>query len=439
MPEAARAAGAEDNALEKATLRQVTRRLLPFLMVCYFVSFVDRVNVGFAALEMNRDLHLSPAVFGFGGAIFYISYFLFEVPSNLVMERVGARRWIARIMITWGIIAAALALVTGPLSFYMLRFLLGAAEAGFFPGIVLYLTYWFPAEHRARIVGLFTVAIPVSSLLGSPISAALLSLDGSLGLRGWQWMFIIEAAPAVLLGLACLVALADRPTEARWLGAAERAWLEARLAAERARPKPVGRQSLWQVLRHRHVLALAIVLGGSTAASSSLQLWQPQIIKAFGLSTMETGLLNAVPFAVGSLAMVLWGWRSDRVGERVWHTALPLALTALALAATLTTDALFPTLVFLSLAVTGIYAMKGPFWALSSEWLAADATAAGLAQINAVSNLAGSGAVYLIGVIKNGTGSYPLALLPLVALAATASLIVLTLGRAQQPAARPAQ
>jgi len=408
-------------------------------MVCYFVSFVDRVNVGFAALEMNRDLHLSPAVFGFGAGIFYVSYFLFEVPSNLVMERVGARRWIARIMITWGAIAAAMALVTGPTSFYALRFLLGAAEAGFFPGIVLYLTYWFPAEHRARIVGLFTVAIPVSSLLGSPISAALLATDGWFGLRGWQWMFIIEAVPAILLGFACLVALTDGPDEARWLGAAERAWLMARLAAERARPKPVARQTTWQVLGHRHVLALALVLGGSTAASSSLQLWQPQILKAFGLSTMETGLLNAVPFAVASLAMVLWGRRSDRIGERIWHTALPLALTTLALAATLMTDALWPTVVLLSLAVTGIYAAKGPFWALSSEWLAADTAAAGLAQINAVSNLAGSGAVYLIGLIKHQTGSYPLALLPLVALAAAATLIVLVLGRVERPGVQAVQ
>ena len=433
------AAGTDDGALEKTTLRRMTWRILPFLMVCYFVSFVDRVNVGFAALEMNRDLHLSPAVFGFGGAIFYVSYFLFEVPSNLIMARVGARRWIARIMITWGAIAAGMALITGPFSFYTLRFLLGAAEAGFFPGIVLYLTYWFPAEHRARIVGLFTVAIPVSSFLGSPISAALFAADGWLGLRGWQWMFIAEAAPAILLGLACLVVLADGPSDARWLGPAERAWLEGKLAAERARPKPVSQQSLWQVLRHRHVLALAMVLGGSTAASSSLQLWQPQILKAFGLSTMETGLLNAVPFAVASVAMVLWGRRSDRRRERVWHTALPLALTTLALVATLLTGALGPTVVLLSLAVTGIYAMKGPFWALSSEWLAADAAAAGLAQINAVSNLAGSGAVYLIGLIKNQTGSYRLALLPLVVLAAAAVLIVLALGHAQPPRAKAAK
>src|SRR4051812_26904992 len=211
--------------LETRTMSRVTRRIVPFLMLCYFVSFLDRVNLGFAALEMVKDLHLSSTVFGFGGGVFFVSYFLFEVPSNLLLERFGASRWIARIMITWGVLAGAMALVNGPQSLYLMRLLLGAAEAGFFPGVILYLTYWFPAEYRARIIGLFTVAIPVSSFLGSPISAALLGIDGRLGLGGWQWMFIVEAIPAVLLGLACLFVLSDRPAEARWLGSDERNWL----------------------------------------------------------------------------------------------------------------------------------------------------------------------------------------------------------------------
>src|SRR5215468_10886799 len=205
-------------ALEKRTMRQVTLRIVPFLMVCYFVSFLDRVNLGFAALQMVKDLHLSSTVFGLGGGIFFLSYFLFEVPSNLLLEKFGARRWIARIMITWGVLAAAMALVKGPQSLYVMRLLLGAAEAGFFPGVILYLTYWFPAEHRARIIGLFTVAIPASSFLGSPLSAALLGIDGWLGLRGWQWMFILEALPAVLLGFACFILLSDQPADAKWLG-----------------------------------------------------------------------------------------------------------------------------------------------------------------------------------------------------------------------------
>src|SRR5499426_2446997 len=219
-------------ALEKSIMRRVTLRIVPFLMVAYFVSFVDRVNLGFAALQMVKDLHLSSTVFGLGGGIFFVSYFFFEVPSNLLLEKFGARRWIARIMITWGVLAGAMALVKGPQSLYLLRLLLGAAEAGFFPGVILYLTYWFPAEYRARIIGLFTVAIPVSSFLGSPLSAALLATDGWLGLRGWQWMFILEALPAILLGIACLAVLRDRPADAAWLADQDREWLLSRLKAE---------------------------------------------------------------------------------------------------------------------------------------------------------------------------------------------------------------
>src|SRR6266702_7739645 len=220
---------AQPSKIETETMRKVTFRIIPFLMVCYFIAFVDRVNAGFAALQMNQDIGLSSAAFGLGGGLFYITYVLCEVPSNLAMEKVGARLWIARIMISWGIVAACMALVVGPNSFYLVRMLLGAAEAGFFPGVILYLTYWFPAEYRARVVGWFTVAIPVSSFLGSPISAALLGANGWLGLRGWQWMFIIEAVPAVLFGLACLAVLSDRPADANWLDADERRWLLAKL------------------------------------------------------------------------------------------------------------------------------------------------------------------------------------------------------------------
>src|SRR5262252_5222502 len=246
--------------VETRTMRQVTLRIVPFLMVAYFVSFVDRVNLGFAALQMVKDLHLSATVFGLGGGIFFLSYFLFEVPSNLLLEKFGARRWIARIMITWGVLAGGMALVKGPHSLYLMRLLLGAAEAGFFPGVILYLTYWFPAEHRARIIGLFTAAIPVSSFLGSPISAALLGTDGWLGLRGWQWMFILEAAPAVLLGLACLAVLRDGPADADWLDADERRWLLTTLEAQAGRQRRVSQSSLRQILFNKHVLVLSVVL-----------------------------------------------------------------------------------------------------------------------------------------------------------------------------------
>ncbi len=416
--------------IEDRTIRKVALRIVPFLMICYFVSFVDRVNLGFAALDMVRDLRLSPTVFGFGGGIFFLSYFLCEVPSNLLLAQVGARRWIARIMVTWGIFAGAMALVTGPSSLYLMRFLLGAAEAGFFPGVILYITYWFPAEYRARIIGWFTVAIPVSSFLGSPISAALLvATDGWMGLRGWQWMFILEALPAVVLGFICLAVLSDGPSDATWLQPDERMWLLARLDEDRRRQRPIGQMSLWRVLWHRHVLLLAVALAGSTAVSSGLQLWQPQIIQSYDLSNMQTGLLNSIPFALASVIMVWVGQRSDRTGERIWHAAAPLMLTAVSLASALVFDSLFSIVVILSLAVIGIYAGKGPVWAVSTEWLSAGTAAAGLAQINALSNLAGFGTIYAVGFIKDATGSFVLALLPLVGLSATAAVAILWIGR----------
>ncbi len=424
-------------------MRQVTWRLLPFLMFCYFVSYLDRVNVGFAALQMVKALRMSPAVFGFGGGIFFVSYFFFEVPSNLLLEKVGARLWIARIMITWGFLAAGTAFVVGPKSFYAMRLLLGAAEAGFFPGVILYLTYWFPREYRARIVGMFTVAIPVSSFLGSPISAALLGIDGWLGLHGWQWMFIFEGAPSLLLGLFCLGVLSDKPANARWLDADQKAWLDGRLQEEERGHKRVGQISVWRVLWDKHVLALSVTLAGSTAVSSGLQIWQPQIIKSYGLTNMQTGLLNSIPFALASILMVWWGQRSDRSGERVWHTSLPLMVTAVSLASAMVFKSLPALIVILCLAVIGIYAGKGPVWALSADWLSAGTAAAGLAQMNAISNLAGFGTTYVVGYVKQTTGSYPLAILPLAALSAAGALAVLIIARGQPmrgvPHAEPVQ
>jgi MFS transporter, ACS family, tartrate transporter len=424
---------AERDTQEARTMRQVALRIVPFLTICYFVSFVDRVNLGFGALQMVGDLRLSSTVFGLGGGLFFVSYFLCEVPSNLLLERFGARRWMARIMITWGFLAAAMALVKGPHSFYAVRLLLGAAEAGFFPGVILYLSFWFPAEYRARIIGWFTVAIPVSSFLGSPISAALLGTDGWLGLRGWQWMFVLEGAPAVLLGLACLVVLSDRPAEAKWLAADQRNWLAIKLAPESRHARQFGRMSLLQILWNRQVLALSVVLTGSTAVSSGIQLWQPQIIKSYGLTNLQTGMLNSIPFALAAVIMVWWGARSDRSGERIWHASLPLMLTAFSLAGALVFNSLFSTIVILCLTVIGLYAGKGPVWAVSTEFLSTSTAAAGLAQINALSNLAGFATIYLVGFIKDASGRFSLALLPLVALAAAAAVTMLLIGRAEMP------
>jgi ACS family tartrate transporter-like MFS transporter len=429
----------DDTLMERAVMKRVTARIVPFLMLCYFVAFLDRVNVGFAGAEMRHDLNLSATVFGFGAGVFFLAYFIFEVPSNLLMERFGARRWLARIMVTWGMVAAAMALVTGEWSFYSLRALLGLAEAGFFPGVILYLTYWFPRAYRARVVGIFMVAIPVSTFLGSPVSGAILDVNGFLGLHGWQWLFILEAVPAILLGVMVLIWLPDRPKHAKWLEPAQREWLETKLEAERRVSDAGPKQSIWQIVTHKRVMALALIYAGSVATNYGLSFWQPQMIKAFGMDNFHAGLINAIPFFVGSIAMILWGRRSDRVGERVWHTAAALFVSAAGLAACLWITALVPTVIALSVALIGCYALKGPFWALSTEFLAAGSAAAGIAQINAIGNLAGFVGPFLLGWIKDMTGSYTLGMLPMILLAVIGGIVVLAMGRtAPHPAPMPA-
>jgi len=430
----------DDKVLEGVTMQQVTLRIVPFLMLCYFIAFIDRVNVGFAGCEMSKDLGFTNTEFGFGAGIFFIAYFICEVPSNLLLEKIGARRWIARIMMSWGVVAIGMAFVTGTVSFYSVRFLLGAAEAGFFPGVILYLTYWFPREHRARVVGVFMIAIPVSTFLGSPISGAILDLDRVMGLRGWQWLFIIEALPAIVLGAMVLFLLPDKPATAAWLTPEQREWLMQRLAAEQARAARGPQLSLWQILTHRRVMALALVYAGSTATNYGLSFWQPQIIKSFGMDNFHAGLVNAVPFLIASFAMVLWGRRSDRAHERVWHTAIALFVSAAGLGACLYITALIPTVLALSVALVGCYALKGPFWALSTEWLAAGAAAAGIAQINAIGNLAGFVGPFLLGWIKDLTDSYTLGMLPMLGLAIAGGVVVLTMGRtASDPMTAPAE
>jgi MFS family permease len=421
-----------DQDLELATMRRVSWRLMPFLLLAYLICYIDRVNVGFAALQMNKAVGIDPKIYGLGAGIFFIGYFLLEVPSNLALERFGARTWIARIMISWGIVSAAFALIGGPYSFLFLRFLLGAAEAGFFPGVILYITYWYPAHYRAIIVGIFMVAIPVAGLIGSPISGAILYMDGLLGLGGWQWIFLLEAAPAVLLGIASFIWLTDRPEHATWLAPRQQEWLVARIDAERRRAPRIAHESVWRVMTNKYVLIMALVYSGAAGASSSLALWMPQLVKSFGLTNWETGLLNAVPFGIAAVWMILWGRSSDRTGERVWHNALPLGWMVLAMLATFAAiGSLWAMIPLLTLIAAGTYASKGPFWALSSEWLGAGAAAAGLAQINALGNLSGFVFNYLIGWIQAETGSFPLALMPIAAVAALGTISVLVIGRHQ--------
>ena len=314
--------------MEARVISKVSRRIVPFVALCYFVCFLDRVNVGFAALEMNKDLGFTATMFGWGAGIFFFGYFFFEVPSNLALERFGARLWIARIMVTWGLLSAAMALIWNGWSFLVIRFLLGAAEAGFFPGIILFLTYWFPSHYRARMVGRFMAAIPISTVIGAPLSGLILGMDGIWGLKGWQWLFICEGLPTVLLGLVVMFYLTDGPAKAHWLAADERDWLIDRLRRERMVREAHGRHTLWQALAHPRVLALSLVYFGTAASSYALSFWLPTIVKDFGVTNFQTGLITAIPYVIGAVAVFLWPLLSDRMGERKWNTALAFLVTS---------------------------------------------------------------------------------------------------------------
>jgi MFS transporter, ACS family, tartrate transporter len=435
------------NNVETRTIAKVSVRLVPFLIVCYFVAYLDRVNVSFAALTMNQDLGLSQTAFGFGAGIFFIAYFIFEVPSNLLLERFGARKWIARIMLSWGLLSGLMAFIpaisraTGlgnEYTFYFLRVLLGAAEAGFFPGIIFYLTLWFPTEYRARIVGYFMAAIPLSTVIGAPISGALLYLDGGLGLAGWQWLFIAEAVPAIVLAVVVFFYLTDRPADASWLAPDERAWLTERLELEQRQRRAVRDYTVAQALVNPRVLGLSLVYFGAVATNYGLSFFLPQIVKAFGLNTFLTTLVSATPYAVGVIGMVWWGRRSDRVIERRFHTAFPLFVAAAGIAASTVFDD--PTLKMISLCVAGfgIFANLPVFWTLPTAFLSGAAAACGIAVINSIGNLAGFAGPFAMGWIKDHTGSYTGGLLLLAAFGLIATGIVLVLGHREATERAPA-
>jgi len=410
--------------IETSTIRAISWRLIPFLVLAYFFSYLDRVNLGFAALTMNADLKFTPLIFAWGAGIFFIGYFIFEVPSNLALEKFGASRWIARIMVTWGIISALMATVSGELSFYVLRFLLGVAEAGFFPGIILYLTYWYPAEYRARFLAAFAVAVPVSTVIGAPISGLLLGLDGLMGLRGWQWLFIIEGIPSVLLGIVTWFYLTDRPEKADWLTKEQKAWLAAKLQAEVATKQAAQHLTLGQALSSPKVITLSLIYFGFVGALYGMQFWLPQIVKAFGLTNAQTGFVTAIPYLFGTIAMILWARHSDATRERVAHVGAPLLLTAAALAvSSYITDPTI-TMIVLTVAATGVFCTFAVFWTLPTAWLSGTAAAGGIALINSIGNLAGFGGPYLIGWAKDATGSTSSGLLVLSLLPLIAGLLV---------------
>ncbi len=394
-------------------MAKVMRRIIPFLILCYFVSYLDRINVGMASISMNKSIGLSPIAYGAGASIYFLGYFLFEVPSNLMMQKLGARVWIARIMISWGLVSGATAFIVGAHSFLVVRFLLGAAEAGFFPGLVLYLSWWFPAGYRARITGMFMAAMPIAGIIGAPLSGLLLGLNGGLGLHGWQWLFIIEAAPAILLGFVVLRYLTDRPKDAAWLRPQEREWLGARMEDERRAGEKKDFLSIGRAFAKPQIWALSVICFGANIANYGLTLWLPQIVKAFGVSNLETGFITAIPSIFASASMILWTRRADRTGERVGHIAVAAFCAAAGLAVCVVLHNPIMTMVALCFASVGIYALIATFWGWAPTQLAGPGAAPGLAIINSVGALSGYVGPLIVGWIKQSTGDFSLGLLAL--------------------------
>ena len=397
--------------IQRSTLRKIRNRCVLPLLFAFVISYLDRVNVGFAAITANKDLGLTAVQYGWGAGLLFLGYSFFELPSNLALERFGARRWLARIMITWGLLGCGMALVTGPLSFYILRFLLGVAEAGLFPGVILYLTYWLPRSLRARYLGMFALGIPLSSVIGAPISGVIMSAThGLMGLKNWQWLFLLEAIPAVLLGVWVLMALVDRPEKARWLTDTERDWLRAEFAREATGAPAPSHAFSWSVLVDPKALTLAAVFFLTGVPSYGLSLWLPQIVKSFGVSHIVTGLLSATPFVFGCIAMVYWGRRSDARQERVWHTMVPAAVAGVALIVGALMTSATMQLLAICVAGAGIYALKGPFLTIVSTTFSDQRAAAGIAVVTTLGNLSGFVAPYMVGLILEGSGSYRWAL-----------------------------
>jgi len=410
--------------IESVVVRKLTWRLIPFLFLLYIVAYLDRINVGFAALQMRQQLAFTDAVYGLGAGMFFAGYFFFQMPSNLVLQRVGARRWISLLMVVWGLISASMILVSGHRSFYLLRFLLGAAEAGFFPGVILYLKNWFPAQARARTVARFMTAGPLSGVLGGPISGALLGLHLTAGLAGWQWMFLMEGIPAILLGAVAFAYLVDQPEQARWLSTAERDWLVNTLQRERAEIAIVNGQ--FAALRSPRIWMLALVYFGLTTVSYGVSLWLPTLIRSVsGVGNFAIGLLSAIPYLAAAVAMVAVGTHSDRTGERRWHTALPAFIGALALTCAAYSTSIGPAILAVSIAVLGVNCMLGPFWSMPTALLSGTAAAAGIAFINSVGNLGGFVGPYVIGLVRTSTGQFKGGLLLVSAALATSGAIVL--------------
>ncbi|WP_291589133.1 MFS transporter [Comamonas sp. UBA7528] len=391
---------------EKKIVRKVTWRIIPFVFLLYIISYLDRANIGYAALQMNAELALTSEAFGFISGIFFLGYFLFEVPSNVMLNKYGARVWIARILVTWGLLAAASAFAQNATQLYILRFLLGVAEAGFFPGIIVYLTYWFRSKELATTVALFTAAIPVSYIIGAPMSTLIMDHIHWFGWSGWRWMLFLEGIPAVFLGVVCFFRLTDKPEQAKWLTSHEKQWLAAELERDRKSRKNVKHLTVLQAMGNGKVVYLSFIYFVYQCGSLGVGYWMPQIIKGFSgaLTHTQIGLIAMVPYVVATAAMVMWSRRSDRQGERKLHSALPLLLAALALLGAGFVGNPYLAMTLISLALAGLYAFKSPFWALPTLFLSRSTAAVSIAVINSIGNLGGFVGPYAIGVLKGGEG-----------------------------------
>jgi D-galactonate transporter len=412
---------------EEATYGKVTWRLIPFLFICYVFAYLDRINVGFAKLQMLSDLKFSESVYGLGAGIFFIGYFLFEVPSNIALHRFGARKWIARIMISWGTISGCMIFVTTPTMFYVLRFFLGVAEAGFFPGIILYLTYWYPSARRAKITALFMTGIPIAGLIGGPLSGWILNrFDQLYGMPGWQWLFLIEAIPSIITGIIVLFYLNDKISDAKWLSPAEKSLLEKNVAAGE---KDLESHSVFGAFKNTKVWVLCACYFGIIMGLYGISFWLPTLIKASGVSdALDIGLLTMIPYGVAAIAMVLMGRNSDRMFERRWHVAIPAVIGAIGLIV----STLYPqntALIVLALTVAtgGIFSALSQFWSIPPAFLGGAAAAAGIALINSVGNLAGFVSTYIVGWIKDLTQSTDIGLYVIATSLVIAAAIVLTM------------
>lgn len=415
--------------VEARTIRRIAWRIVPFIMICYFFAYLDRVNIGFASLTMNKDLGISATAYGFGAGIFFISYFLFEVPSNIFLEKLGARRWIARIMVSWGIVSGAMAFVGGETSFYIVRFLLGAAEAGFFPGIIFYLTLWFPERNRGWIISAFMVAIPLSGMIGAPFSGYLLSLHGLAGFKGWQLLFLIQAIPAILLGIVVFFYLTDRPAEARWLPEDEKQWLIARLEGEQKEIDALrhhGHLSILRTLGNPIVLKLAVIYFALAAMNYGFSFYAPQFLAVFGLSPQRIGNLLIIPSAVGAVGMVLWGRHSDATRERKYHLAFAAACSIVGLVGAAFSHNVFLTMVFLSVVGFGVSAAV-VFWTIPPGFLVGAQAAVGIAAISSIGQFAGFVSPYLIGALKDATGAFAAGLIAVSIIGLIGIFVLLTL------------